>query len=64
MQTVAQVICLEETFHCTIDYCYIYYRKTNQKIKIIIDNNLRAQVHHAFLLQQSHYRTSTLFQKM
>ena len=44
MQTIAQVICLEETFQCTIDYCYIYYRKTNQKIKILITDDLRTQV--------------------
>jgi CRISPR-associated protein Cas4 len=60
MQTVAQVICLEETFHCTINYCYIYYRKTNQKIKIIIDNNLRTQVQQFSDTMHSYYDNHTI----
>lgn len=60
MQTIAQVICLEETFHCTIDYCYIYYRKANQKIKIIIDNDLRAQVQQFSDTMHSYYNNHTI----
>lgn len=60
MQTVAQTICLEETFQCTINCCYIYYRKTNQKIKIIIDNGLRTQVQQLSNEMHSYYNNNTI----
>lgn len=60
MQTIAQVICLEETFQCTIDSCYIYYRKTNQKIKIPITNDLRTQVQQLSNTMHDYYDNCTI----
>lgn len=44
VQLVAQTICLEETFGCTIDLGYLYYHKVNQKKKIDITPALRQEV--------------------
>lgn len=44
VQLVAQVICLEETLECTIDYSYLYYHRINQKKRIEITPELRKEV--------------------
>ena len=44
VQLVAQVICLEETLECTIEYSYLYYHRINQKKRIEITPELRKEV--------------------
>lgn len=44
VQLVAQVICLEETLECTIEYSYLYYHRINQKKRIEITTELRKEV--------------------
>ena len=40
-QLVAQMICLEEMFQTEIEYGYLYYKKSNKKIKIENTNELK-----------------------
>lgn len=45
VQLGAEVICLEESLKCHIDYSYLYYHETNEKIQVAIDHTIREQVY-------------------
>ncbi len=44
VQLVAQVICLEETLQCNLDYSYLFYNQTKKRKKIEITSELRELV--------------------
>ncbi|CAI3366426.1 CRISPR-associated protein Cas4 [Enterococcus cecorum] len=44
VQLVAEVICLEETLNIKINYSYLYYFESKEKIKIEITEELRNEV--------------------
>ena len=44
VQLVAEVICLEETLNIKINYSYLYYFESKEKIKIEITKELRNEV--------------------
>lgn len=43
-QLVAQMICLEEMFQTEIEYGYLYYKKSNKKIKIENTNEFKLMI--------------------
>ena len=47
-QLVAQAICLEEMFCCTIDTGYLYYGETRHRLKVDITNERKENVKKAF----------------
>jgi CRISPR-associated exonuclease Cas4 len=44
LQLCAQAICLEEMLLCHIPEAYIYYGETKHRLKVILDEELRAKV--------------------
>lgn len=56
VQLVAEVICLEETLHCTISKSYLYYLSTNTKVTIKITDDLRAEVYSCAKAMHELYR--------
>lgn len=44
MQVVAQALCLEEMFGCTIIRCAIYYGRTHSREYVHIDENMRCRL--------------------
>lgn len=41
-QLMAEAICIEETFKTKLDYSYIYYGETDNRIKVEFDKDLRS----------------------
>lgn len=44
LQLCAQSIALEEMLVCTIEYAYLYYKKTNRREKVLLTDDLREKV--------------------
>lgn len=40
-QLMAEAICIEESFDIKLDYSYIYYGETDNRIKVLFDKDLR-----------------------
>lgn len=45
IQLAAEVICLEEKLNCKIQYSYLYYNQTRTRIRVVITDELRAEVY-------------------
>ena len=57
LQTVAQVICLEEMFCCKIPYAWLFYKETGRREKVETNEEIREKV--AAMTEEMH----TLFAK-
>lgn len=44
LQLAAQVVCLEEMLHCTIEKGYLYYHSTHRRLEVPIDKELREEL--------------------
>ncbi len=59
LQVVAQAVCLEEKFCCSIERCAIYYGKTHSREYVIITDELRNKLRKTVEEMHRYYNTCT-----
>lgn len=60
VQLVAQVICLEEKYHCKIEHSYLYYHSTKKREKVEISQELKDEVYSLCLQMHKLYKNRKL----
>ncbi len=43
LQVVAQILCLEEMFCCTIDRGYLFYGEMKRRVEVVVDEDIRCE---------------------
>jgi CRISPR-associated exonuclease Cas4 len=59
LQVVAQAVCLEEKFSCSIEKCAIYYGKTHSREYVLITNEIRNKLRSTVEEMHRYYNTHT-----
>ena len=59
-QLVAEVIALEEMLDCTIEFAFLYYKKTNQRKKVEITDDLRKATKERVMEMHTYYKEQIL----